>query len=94
MPLPRRSPKRSRRLRRFGPAGIIGNPAVASYLVPVLTTQNQVGHTLVDRGTGRQLCDLMEKMDRSAMLDAANALAPSPTFASWSNSRDCPRPAT
>ena len=47
-----------------------------TYLVPVLTTQNQVGHTLSDRGTGRQLCDLMEKMDRSALLDAANALAP------------------
>ena len=47
-----------------------------TYLVPVLTTQNQVGHTLADRNTGRQLCDLMEKMNRSALLDAANALAP------------------
>jgi hypothetical protein len=47
-----------------------------TYLVPVMTTQNQVGHTLADRGTGRQLCDLMEKMDRSALLNAANALAP------------------
>jgi hypothetical protein len=47
-----------------------------TYLVPVMATQNQVGHTLSDRGTGRQLCDLMEKMDRGAMLDAANALAP------------------
>jgi hypothetical protein len=45
-------------------------------LVPVLTTQNQVGHTINDRGTGRRLCDLMEKMDRSAMLAAADALAP------------------
>lgn len=47
-----------------------------AYLVPVLCTQNQVGHTLSDRGTGRQLCDLMEKMDRNAMLAAAEALAP------------------
>ena len=46
------------------------------YLVPVLCTQNQVGHTLVDRGTGRQLCDLMEKMDRDSMQAAADALAP------------------
>ena len=35
-------------------------------LVPVLITQNQVGHTLQDRGTGRRLCDLMEKMDRDS----------------------------
>jgi hypothetical protein len=47
-----------------------------TYLVPVLCTQNQVGHTLSDRGTGRQLCDLMEKMDRDSMLAAAEALAP------------------
>jgi len=47
-----------------------------TYAVPVLCTQNQVGHTLVDRGTGRQLCDLMEKMDRAALHTAAEALAP------------------
>ena len=47
-----------------------------NYAVPVLCTQNQVGHTLVDRGTGRQLCDLMEKMDREALHAAAEALAP------------------
>ena len=47
-----------------------------TYLVPVLCTQNQVGHTLADRGTGRQLCDLMEKMDRDSMHAAADALAP------------------
>jgi hypothetical protein len=45
-------------------------------LVPVLTTQNQVGHTLNDRGTGRRMCDLMEKMDRDSMQAAADALAP------------------
>jgi hypothetical protein len=44
--------------------------------VRVLCTQNQVGHTLSDRGTGRRLCDLMEKLDRSAMLSAAESLAP------------------
>ncbi len=47
-----------------------------SYLVPVLSTQNQVGHTVGDRGTARQLCDLMEKMDREALYRAAEALAP------------------
>ncbi len=46
------------------------------YLVPVLSTQNQVGHTLADRGTGRRLCNLMEKMDREALYTAAEALAP------------------
>ncbi len=45
-------------------------------LVPVLCTQNQVGHTLGDRGAGRRLCDLMEKMDREALHQAAEALAP------------------
>ena len=47
-----------------------------TYLVPVLCTQNNVGHTLNDRGTGRLLCDLMEKMDRGALYAAAEALAP------------------
>ena len=47
-----------------------------SYLVPVLTTQNHVGHTVVDRGRGRRLCDLMEKMDREALYRTAEALAP------------------
>ena len=45
-------------------------------LVPVLSTQNVVGHTLNDRGTGRRMCDLIEKMDRDSMLAAADALAP------------------
>lgn len=45
-------------------------------LVPVMTTQNQVGHTLNDRGTGRRMCDLIEKMDRDSMQAAAEALAP------------------
>jgi hypothetical protein len=45
-------------------------------LVPVLCTQNTVGHTLNDRGTGRRLCDLMEKMDRASLHVAAEALAP------------------
>jgi hypothetical protein len=45
-------------------------------LYPVLVSQNQVGHTLQDRGTGRRLCDLMEKMDRDRMLAAGDALAP------------------
>jgi hypothetical protein len=45
-------------------------------LYPVLVGQNNVGHTLADRGTGRRLCDLMEKMDRSSLLAAAEALVP------------------
>ena len=45
-------------------------------LYPVLCAQNREGHTLVDRYTGRRLCDLLEKMDRSALFSAADALAP------------------
>ncbi|MBN1394876.1 MAG: hypothetical protein JW959_07625 [Pirellulales bacterium] len=44
--------------------------------VPSLCTHNTLGHTLGNRGTGRRMCDLMEKMDRSALIDAAEALAP------------------
>ena len=43
-------------------------------LYPVLTEQNQVGHTLSDRASGRHLLDLLEKMDRSSMYAAARAL--------------------
>ena len=46
------------------------------YLYPVMVGQNSVGHTLADRGTGRRMCDLIEKMDRGALIDAANALVP------------------
>ena len=49
---------------------------LARNLYPILTSQNQVGHTLQSRGTGRRLCDLLEKMDRRAMLAAALTLAP------------------
>ena len=49
---------------------------MASYLYPVLVGQNHVGHTINDRGTGRRLCDLMEKMDRAAMIEAAEAMVP------------------
>lgn len=47
-----------------------------THLVPVLSTQNQVGHTLADRGTGRRMCDLIEKMNRGSLHMAAEALAP------------------
>lgn len=47
-----------------------------AYLVPVLCTQNTVGHTLSDRGRGRRLCDLLEKLDREAIYTAAEALSP------------------
>jgi hypothetical protein len=45
-------------------------------LYPVLTEQGSIGHTLWDRPTGRYLCDLLEKMDRHALFDAADALVP------------------
>jgi hypothetical protein len=45
-------------------------------LYPVLTGQSTVGHTLSDRGSGRRLCDLMEKMNRGGLMDAAEALVP------------------
>jgi hypothetical protein len=45
-------------------------------LYPVLTEQNQVGHTLSDRTSGRHLLDLLEKMDRTAIYSAARALMP------------------
>ena len=43
-------------------------------LYPILTEQNQVGHTLSDRPGGRRLLDLLEKTDRSSMYSAARAL--------------------
>ena len=45
-------------------------------LYPVLVSQNNVGHTLQNRGTGRRLCDLLEKLDRTAMHAAAEDLVP------------------
>ena len=45
-------------------------------LYSTLVSQNNVGHTLSSRSTGRRLCDLMEKMDRGAIHDAADALVP------------------
>ena len=49
---------------------------LASYIYPVMVANNTVGHTLNDRGTGRRLVDLMEKMDRGALVAAAEALVP------------------
>ncbi len=49
---------------------------LARNLYPILTSQNEVGHTLQSRGTGRRLCDLLEKMDRRSMLAAAITLSP------------------
>lgn len=45
-------------------------------LYPVLVSQNPVGHTLQSRGTGRRLCDLLERLDRLAMHQAAEDLVP------------------
>jgi hypothetical protein len=49
---------------------------LSTYLYPVLVSQNTIGHTLADRGTGRRLCDLLEKTNRDALHTAAEALAP------------------
>ena len=46
-----------------------------THLVPVMITQNKVGHTLQDRGMGRRLCDILERMDRSALYTCAENLA-------------------
>jgi hypothetical protein len=43
-------------------------------LYPILTEHVTIGHTLWDRSTGRYLCDLLEKMDRKSIFDAADAL--------------------
>ncbi len=75
-----------------GPAGAVGAQAgyaaalaplsrrelgeLVRSLYPVLCGQNHEGHTLVDRYTGRRMCDLLEKMDRRGLFDAADALAP------------------
>lgn len=45
-------------------------------LYPILTGQMSIGHTLWDRSTGRYLCDVLEKLDRRALFDAADALVP------------------
>ena len=47
-----------------------------SQLYPVMVSQNQVGHTLQSRGTGRRLCDIMEKIDRDALHATADLLVP------------------
>jgi len=49
---------------------------LANHLYPVMVSQNNFGHTLNDRGTGRWLCDVMEQLDRDAMHRAAEALVP------------------
>ena len=49
--------------------------SLAQKLYPILTRDNRVGHTLSSRGTGRYLCDLLEKTDREAMLSATQDLA-------------------
>jgi hypothetical protein len=47
---------------------------IRQQLYPILTEQGSIGHTLWNRPTGRHLCDLLEKMDRPALFDAADAL--------------------
>lgn len=45
-------------------------------LYPTLTGQCVIGHALGYSSAGRRLCDLLEKMDRRALFDAADALVP------------------
>lgn len=45
-------------------------------LYAVLVSQNRVGHTIQDRVTGRRMCDLLERMDRDRIYEAADALVP------------------
>ena len=49
---------------------------LVSELYPVLVSQNQAGHTLNDNARGRVLVNLMEKMDRQALIEAAEAIVP------------------
>jgi hypothetical protein len=49
---------------------------LANRAYSVFVGTNQVGHTLDDRASARRLCDLIEKMDRGAMLAAAEDLLP------------------
>jgi len=49
---------------------------LAGGLYSVFVGNNTQGHTLNDRGTGRRLCDLMEKTDRRSLFRAADALVP------------------
>lgn len=49
---------------------------LSQWLYPVLTGHATFGHALGDPTTGRQLCDLLEKTNRRALLDAADALTP------------------
>ena len=41
-----------------------------------LTGQGHVGHTFSDRSSARRMCDLLEKMDRSAVMSGARAFVP------------------
>jgi hypothetical protein len=47
---------------------------LSQWLYPVLTSQAAFGHALGDPATGRRLCDLLEKANRRALFDAADAL--------------------
>jgi hypothetical protein len=50
---------------------------LSTYIYPSMIGPNRVAHTLNDRGTARMLVDLMEqKMDRTSMVAAAEALLP------------------
>ena len=45
-------------------------------LYTILTSQTRVGHALSLPSTGRRMCDLLEKIDSSALYSAAEALVP------------------
>ncbi|MCM2372135.1 hypothetical protein [Aporhodopirellula aestuarii] len=43
-------------------------------IYPLLVSQNDVGYTLANRGAGRRICDMLEKIDRGAIHDAAETM--------------------
>jgi len=49
---------------------------LAQHLVPVMASENNVGHTLSRISTGKRLCGLLEKLDRGAVYAAVEALVP------------------
>lgn len=62
--------------RALAPLNKTETDTMARDLYPVLVSENQAGHTLNDNARGRMLVDLMEKMDRAALIEAAEAIVP------------------
>lgn len=65
---------RTRFLAAMSPLTSTEQSTLRQMLYPVFTGQNRMGHTLEDRANGHRLMDLLEKIDRSSMCNAAFAL--------------------